>query len=107
MYAAVERAILAVRGRTPVHMLVTRMAALAPFAVSTQDPRLIGEVTLNIRSMFKNRAGLPRSEMSNTGLIALLVSATIHARRASSVLSWSSAKWASAEDAPASPPVKK
>ena len=106
-YAAAVRATLAVRGSTPAHMLATRMPALTPFAASTQEPRLMGEVTLIIRSMFKKRAGLPRSEVSNTGLVALLASATIQARRASSVLSWSSAKWASAEDAPASPPVKK
>src|SRR5436305_1675411 len=34
------------------------------------EPTLIGEVTLNIRSMLRNRSGLPRSEISRIGLAA-------------------------------------
>ena len=36
-------------------------------ATRIQLPTLIGEVTLKTRSMFRNRSGRPRSEMSSTG----------------------------------------
>ena len=46
-------------------------AAIAPLsATSSQEPTFIGEVGLKTRSMLKKRAGLPRSEISSSGLTA-------------------------------------
>ena len=57
--------------------------------------------------MFRKRAGLPRSEMSNAGLTPTAASEICHARRASGGLPRSSAPQASPAEAPARPPVKK
>jgi hypothetical protein len=71
------------------------------------DPMLIGEVTLNIRSMFRNRSGRPRSDTSRAGLAPAAASATGHVRRASSRLPAAPAIAAIVAEQPASPPVKK
>ena len=42
----------------------------APPAASSQEPTLIGEVTLKTRNMFSIRSGRPRSLTSSTGLTA-------------------------------------
>ncbi len=55
-------------GNRPVQALAAaRRRGLAADA-DTHEPTLIGEVTLNIRSMFKNRSGTPRSEVRSAGL---------------------------------------
>jgi hypothetical protein len=76
-------------------------------AARTQLPTLSGEVTLNIRSMYRNRSGRPRSEASRGTLAAPPAPATVNAARASRSLPDSRAPSPSAADAPASPPVKK
>jgi hypothetical protein len=58
----------------------------APLAASTHDPTLIGEVTLNILSMFRKRLDRPRSEISSGGLREIPASAAVHERRASTSL---------------------
>src|ERR671922_1662655 len=58
-------------------------ATAAPVIVRSQEPTLIGEVTLKTRSMLMNRIGLPRSEVSNTGETEIPASAAIQALRAS------------------------
>ena len=78
-----------------------------PLAVRIHDPMLIGEVTLNIRSMLRKRSGRPRSDTSSAGLAVTLAKATSHARRASGRLPVASAADASTAEAPARPPVKK
>src|SRR5436309_2317895 len=80
------RASAAARGNSPVQAWTVAIAVVVPLAARIQEPTLIGEVTLNIRSMFKKRAGLPRSEIRNTGDVDTPASAAIHARRASSSL---------------------
>ena len=67
----------------------------------------MGEVTLNIRSMFRNRVARARSEISSGGLTAIAPAAVIHARRLSSSLPASPDRYASPAEAPATPPVKK
>ena len=79
---------------------------VAPLAASTQEPTLIGEVILNMRSMFKKRSGRPRSEISSAGLTATAPKEVNHARRASS--GWRRPlSAASVPDAPARPPVNR
>ncbi len=68
---------------------------------------LIGEVTFSTRSMFRKRAGRPRSDTSSAGLTAAPPSATAHARRARSSSPRSSAISASTAEAPAMPPTKR
>ena len=41
-----------------------------PYAARIHEPTLIGEVTLNIRSMFRSARARPRSEISSAGLTA-------------------------------------
>jgi hypothetical protein len=60
-----------------------------------------------MRSMFKNRSGLPRSVISSTGLTPTPANASAHALRASSGEPRSSHRKASPADAPAVPPTKK
>src|SRR3954467_8109168 len=45
------------RGALPVHELAAAAAVSGPKALSSHEPMLIGELILNIRSMFKKRAG--------------------------------------------------
>src|SRR5256885_4515547 len=82
-------------------------ATAMPLATSSQDPTLIGEVTLKTRSMLKNRSGRPRSEISRAGLVEIPAKASAQARRASRRLPDSDARWAGAADAPPRPPLKK
>jgi len=51
------------------------VVVVAPLADRIQEPTLIGEVTLNIRSMFRKRIGRPRSEIRSAGLAAIAPSA--------------------------------
>ena len=45
------------RGNQPVQTLAAASAVVAPLALRIHEPTLIGEVTLNIRSMLRKRAG--------------------------------------------------
>src|SRR6185312_6739538 len=89
----------------------TRDMVATPFAdpetATTHEPTLIGEVTLNIRSMFRNRAGRPRSEINSGGLTPIAPNAANQARRASTSLPRSPDRYARPAEAPATPPVKK
>ncbi len=105
--AAAGRETRAVRGSSPVHAFTAAAAVVAPLALSTHEPTLIGEVTLNIRSMLRKRAGLPRSEMRRTGLTLTPASATPQLRRASVSLPRTPARKANPAAAPPIPPVKK
>src|SRR5438270_12604996 len=71
------------RGRRPVQALTVANPVLIPATDRIHEPTLIGEVTLNIRSMFRNRAGRPRSDTSSAGLIVMPASAAAHMWRAS------------------------
>ena len=68
---------------------------------------LIGEVTLNIRNMFGARNGLPRSELSSSGLAAFAARAIAQDRRESSSFPRALETSARPAPAPATPPVKK
>ena len=48
--------------------LPTAIAVAEPLEARIHEPTLIGEVTLNIRSMLRKRVGRPRSEMRSAGL---------------------------------------
>ena len=74
------------RGNKPKSEDAAETPIAAPLALRIHEPTLIGEVTLNIRSMFRNRDGTPRSEISSSGLVPTPASAAAHARRASSSL---------------------
>ena len=78
------------------------VAGLKPARI--QEPTLIGEVILNMRSMCRKRSGLPRSEMSSGGLASAPTSARVDARRASTASPRVSARRATPADAPARPP---
>ncbi len=56
------------RGSRPAIRSAAAAPLDKPLALTIQVPTLIGEVTLNIRSMFKNRSGRPRSAISSGGL---------------------------------------
>ncbi len=103
------RTAAAVRASRPPGSRTTWSAApalaAAPNPARTHDPTLIGEVTLNIRSMCRNRSGRPRSEISSTGLANAPAAATADARRASTGLPLASASRDSAADVPARPPT--
>src|SRR3954449_4917427 len=95
------------RGKRPVWSLSTARLVVPPLAGSSHEPTLIGEVTLNIRSMLMKRSGRPRSDMRRAGLAPTPASAFSHARRASSGLPRASASRAKVADTPPRPPVKK
>src|SRR5436190_6490380 len=95
------------RGNRPSSALAVDTALAATVAPSSHDPTLMGEVILNIRSMFRKRQGRPRSLIRMIGLNPRPASATAHARRASFLLPATSAAKPRPADAPASPPVKK
>jgi len=95
------------RGTRPNMLLAAAAVTVAPVPASTHEPTLIGEVSLNIRIMFRNRAGRPRSEISSAGLISTPASDALHADRASRSFDASCAPSPSVADAPASPPTKK
>src|SRR5439155_2885916 len=105
--AAAGLATRAVRGKRPVNSFAKAMPMAVPSALRIHEPTLIGEVTLNIRSMLKKRLGLPRSEINSSGLDVTPKSANAQARRASAWLPRSSDRYARPAEAPASPPVKK
>ncbi len=94
-------------GTRPVHASAAATVVVRPLPTSTHDPTLIGDVTLNSRSMLRKRSGRPRSEISSAGLTPTATAAFSHARRASSSLPRSPAASASPAEAPAIPPVKK
>src|SRR3954453_3773090 len=94
-------------GTYGVHASAAATVVARPLALRIHEPTLIGEVTLNSRSMLRNRDDLPRSEISSAGLTPTPASAHAHARRASSPLPRTPAASASPADAPPTPPVKK
>src|SRR5436189_288721 len=79
--AAVRRAYLP-PGIQPVQASMAAMGVDPPATTRIHEPTLIGEVTLNIRSMLRNRSGLPRSEISSRGLATPPIIAAAQARRA-------------------------
>src|SRR3954454_12684211 len=83
-----------------VHPPPAPTVVASPLALRIHEPTLIGEVTLNSRSMLRNRDDLPRSEISSAGLTPTPASAHAHARRASSSLPRRPAASASPADAP-------
>src|SRR5947209_18119101 len=105
--AAAPLATAPARGNRPVHAEPAATVVAAPENARFHAPTLIGEVTLNTRSMYRKRLGIPRSLISSTGLLSAPASEIAHARRASSPSSARSARKARPADAPASPPVKK
>src|SRR3954463_2823091 len=90
-------------GTYGVHASAAAIVVASPLALRIHEPTLIGEVTLNSRSMLRNRDDLPRSEISSTGLTPTPASAPAHARRASSSLPRMPATTANAADAPPRP----
>ena len=80
-------------------------AVTVPNPARIHEPTLMGEVTLNIRSMFRNRDDTPRSLISSAGLTTLPPSATSQARCASASSPRTSDSSARPADAPASPPT--
>jgi hypothetical protein len=90
-----------------VNVFVAAIPVVVPLPVRIHEPTLIGDVTLNSRSMFRKREGTPRSEIRSGGLAVMLTSDTPQARRARTSLPLSSARYASPADAPAIPPKKK
>src|SRR5919199_6941731 len=94
-------------GTYGVHASAAAIVVASPAALRIHEPTLIGDVTLNSRSMLRNRDDLPRSEISSGGLAATPASAQAHARRASSSLPRRPASSASPADVPPTPPVKK
>src|SRR3954466_5344333 len=94
-------------GTYGLHASAAAIAVVSPLALRIHEPTLIGEVTLNSRSMLRNRDDLPRSEISRSGLVPTPASAHAQARRASSSLPRRPATSASPADAPPRPPVKK
>jgi hypothetical protein len=95
------------RGIRPSSSRAAPRALVAPKPVRIQDPTLIGDVTLNTRSMYRNRSGRPRSETSSAGLTTAPPRAPNAARRASASLPCRLAASDSGSEAPARPPVKK
>jgi hypothetical protein len=79
----------------------------APEAVRIQVPTLSGEVTLKTRSMFRKRAGRPRSLIRSGGPAATPPNATNVAVRASARFPARRAPRARVADAPARPPAKR
>jgi hypothetical protein len=67
----------------PRKALAAAGAGAAAPTVSSQEPTLIGEVSLKTRSIFTKRSGLPRSEVKSRGLTPSPAKAIIHDRRAS------------------------
>ena len=105
--AAAGRATAARRPNRPSSEWAKATVVAAPVALRLQDPRLIGEVTLNRRSMFRKRSGRPRSEISSGGLAAIPAMAARQARRASTGLPARPAPKARPAEAPAIPPTQK
>ena len=91
-------------GRRPVTSQTAAAPATGPYPASSQEPTLIGELGLNTRSMFANRAGRPRSLIRATADRLMAPSALIFAARASGRYPDSWAPAASTDDAPARPP---
>src|SRR5215471_599541 len=101
-----EPAVAAVprRGSRPdtEHAAATPQAGTYP--ASSQDPTLIGEVTLNTLSMLRNRAGRPRSCTSASMDRAAAPNAPDLAARLSDGRPVRSAPAASRDEPPARPP---
>ena len=89
----------------------TSLAAASPAAGPNEEriqvPTLIGEVGLKTRSMLRNRAGRPRSEIRRGGLTDTPASAASRAFLARASLPLKRATRARSADAPARPPAKK
>ena len=92
------------RGARPVTALAAASAAAPPNADSSQEPTLIGEVTLATRSMFRNRSGRPRSATSAAPDSPIAPTAHTFDARASSLRPVACANPASTDEAPRSPP---
>ncbi len=71
------------RRNRPVRALAAATPVAVPLTDRIQLPTLIGELTLNIRSIAMNRSGRPRSAINSGGLALSAASAVSHARRAS------------------------
>src|SRR3954454_22607915 len=98
---------LEARGNRPRSSFAAARAVAGLDKLRFHEPRLMGEVTLNSRSMLKKREGRPRSEISSAGLTPRPANASVQADFASFSLPVSSAPRPSPAEAPASPPVKK
>src|ERR1700733_10452962 len=91
-------------GRGPGPSGTAGAPATGPYAASSQEPTLIGELGLNTRSMCRNRSGRPRSCTRATADRLIAPSAPTLATRASSPYPDTSAPAASTDEAPARPP---
>src|SRR4051812_20009573 len=91
----------------PRNELAAAGTVRTPPIARSHEPTLIGEVTLKTRSMLRKRSGLPRSEVSRSGLTESAPNAISQERRASSRLPVRAAASANVADAPPRPPVKK
>jgi hypothetical protein len=92
------------RGSRPVTAQAAAAPAHGPYEASSQEPTLIGDVTLNTRIMLRKRSGRPRSRTSATADSPIAPAAAVFAARDSSWLPVSWANPASTDDAPARPP---
>src|ERR1035438_2495974 len=92
------------RGSRPVTAQAPAAPAHGPYKASSQEPTLIGDVTLNTRNMFTKRSGRPRSCTSAAADNPMAPAAAVFDTRESSWLPVSWANPASTDDAPASPP---
>ena len=102
--AAAAVAAAPIRGARPVTALAAATVAAPPNADSSQEPTLIGEVTLATRSMFRKRSGRPRSATSAAPDSPIAPTAHTFDARASSLRPVACANPASTDEAPASPP---
>ncbi len=95
------------RGSFPVTAEAAAAPAAGPYAASSQEPTLIGEVGLTTRSMFANRPGLPRSltsaavDRETPAREEIFIAVAVVVRP----VAWAPA--ASTDPAPARPPRKK
>src|SRR4051812_22612574 len=92
---------------TPSSSSAAAVFEAPPETTRIQLPTLIGDVTLNILSMFKKRSGRPRSEMRRIGDAASATAPTYSALFARRSLPVTRAMPWRTEDAPAIPPVQK
>jgi len=105
--AAATLAGVPARWKRPVQAVRAASDVVAPLPERIQEPTLIGEVTLNMRSMLRKRCGRPRSEISRPGLTPMPTIDAAQARRPRTSLPRASARSASPAEAPARPPAKK
>ncbi len=93
--------------RMPIASRAAAPPPVTPETTSTQLPTLIGEVTLNTRSMFRNRSGRPRSEIRRIGDTISIAAPTRSVARARSSFRVRRANPCSTAQPPAMPPVKR